>query len=260
MKLLQSLIPTLGRLGLKPAQPTVQLTFSPALSSILKQELSTLPPQTPLSFTASNPAGTQATLKLPSGAVITASVHPAIPQGAQVQLNPAELLNASTRPGTDSAPQASPSNPTQTQSVPARIVLPQTSGVTAPQPNPTPAPPAQSVLVQSPGSAITHAELRTIHTTTVLQTTVQNAITAATQNIAATAQTIAITAQVTAPQPTLPVPPGPVAVALPANLAQTLMGQILTLTPTLPMAADGTQQATLVAASVRPSMRRPANR
>ncbi|RYD49207.1 MAG: hypothetical protein EOP85_02105, partial [Verrucomicrobiaceae bacterium] len=243
MKLLQSLIPTLGRLGLKPAQPTVQLTFSPPLSSALKQELSTLPPQTPLSLTASNPAGTQATLKLPSGAVITASVHPAIPQGAQVQLNPAELLNASTRPGADSSPPASPSASNsaniQTQSVPARVVLPQASGVAAPQPNSTPAPTPQSVLVQSPGSPITHDELRTIHTTTVLQTTVQNAITAATQNIAATAQSMAITAQVTAPQPTLPVPPGPVAVALPANLAQTLMGQILTLTPSMPMAADG---------------------
>ncbi len=257
MKLLQSLVPTLGRLGGKPAQPSVQLTFSPPLSTALKQELSTLPPTTPLSLTASNAAGTQATLTLPSGAVITATVNPAIPQGAQVQLNPAELLNASVKPAPENAPQQ-PNLPTgtPTQSVAARVVMPQSAGVTAPQPAQQPAPTPQSVLVQSENSPITHNALRTIHTTTVLQvvaqTTAQNI-----QNVAQAAQTV-ITAQATAPQPTLPVPPGPVAVTLPANLAQTLMGQVLTLTPSMPMAPDGTQQATLTPANPVPGQ--PAQR
>lgn len=246
MKLLQSLIPTLNRLGAKPTQPTVQLTFSPPLSTALKQELSTLPPTTPLSLSASNSSGTQATVQLPSGAVLTAAVHPAIPQGAQVQLNPADLIDAK------SSPTPNPSTPAatapQTQSVPARIVLPQAGNVTAPQPaQPQPATP-QSVLVQSQNSPITHNALRTIHTTTVLQTTVQNAVNQAVKTIAQAATNIAINAQVTAPQLTLPVPPGPVAVTLPANVTQTLMGQILTLTPSAPMAADGTQQATLTPA------------
>lgn len=229
MKLLDSLLPALSRLGAKPSQAAVQLTFSPPLTPALKAELAKLPANTPLTLTPSG-TGPQLKLQLPSGVTLTATAQVPLPPGVQVQITPEDILTTSPKPNA----------PTQAQTIPVKL-LPQ-SVTTAPVQSATQPQPAapQPVLVQSENAPITHAELRTLHTTTLLQITSQKAPETNLPQLP------------TKPQTLLPMPPGPVAATLPPKLPTALLGQPLILTPSGPMLDNGTQNATLTPAISTP--------
>lgn len=218
MNLLDALLPTLNRLTSNVGAQAVNITFTPALPPQVREQIAASLNNQPFTLTVSGTSGSQIVFTSPTGAQFTATVNPPLALGTQLQLSVADILPQN----------GAPALPT----IQARILPPETPAATPlPGTIPSPAQPAQPaptpILTLAPDSHITNQELRTLVTTTLLQ------------------QTVTALAQATQTPSTLPVPAGPVAATIPATLQNTLLGQILTLTPTAPMQPDGTQTATL---------------
>lgn len=249
-------IPALSRLaGLATGNSAVQITFTPALPPQVRQQIISQStnnssntknnaPATPFTLTVSSANGNQITFTSPTGATFTATVSPPLPLGTQLQLSVANLLPQ---------PQATPASSQPVQlPIQARILPPATpntnsSGIssgsipvssagTIAEVILTPAnpqlasPPASGLRITTSTPALTN-----LITTTILQ-----------QTAAAEADTD-IPLPIT---PSLPVPPGPAATTLLQNVSVALLlNQALTLTPTGPLLANGTQTVTLTLAA-----------
>ena len=229
MNLLQSLLSTtLTRLTGNAAAPSVNITFTPALPPQVRQQIASQSLDHPFTLTVSNSNGNQLTLTTPTGQTFTATVNPPLPVGTQLQLT--AQINPESLPTPQPTIQARilpPETTTANNAAPVKSSTSPNSQLLTPNSSPQP------LLTLTPGSQITHRELATVFTNTLLQQTATTPQTPHSQ----------------APLPSLPVPAGPVAITLPTNINKnilnTLLGQPLTLTPTGPLQPNATQLATL---------------
>ncbi|TKW60708.1 MAG: hypothetical protein DI628_07365 [Blastochloris viridis] len=223
MNLLDALPSLLSRLTGTAGNVAVSITFTPQLPPDVRQQILNQNPTQPFTLTVAEGKGNTLTFTAANGQTFQATVNPPLPTGTRLQLSPADvLLNQS--PTTPIALQAKilPTPTTGTSGATAVITQPATPA--APQPQPTP--PPYPVLQMSAEATSPQA----------LSTAISNAL----------AQQQPVLQPTTPGQPVpLPVPAGPVAVIQPNTLPQNLFNQLLTLLPTAPMKADGTQPAVL---------------
>lgn len=246
MNLLDALPNLLSRLTGSASNTTVTITFTPQLPPDVRAQIAAQNPAQPFTLTVSGSTGNQLVFTAANGQTYQAQVSPQLPLGTQLQLSAAEMLPNQTVPQLQARILAQPATGTGTGGVPvAGASVPAVLTPPAAQPAqaaPTPALPVLTFTAEATTPQALHTAI-----SNALTQTLANTVAAGTS----TSQTIA------SPSLPLPVPAGPVAVQVPANLPPALLAQPLVLTPTAPMKPDGTQQATLQPALPTPAQGQP---